>query len=146
MNSIVIRCQVPQHKSAKREAESSCDGGGGEAVWTIVEQVALAAVDVANYELANACLARLQERFSPSSVRVERLHGMVLEAKGAYREALQLYHGILQRDPTNAVCVTGRTNERTNGATKSSRLMITVMVMNMIDHTQTSGLRTQGCE
>jgi ER membrane protein complex subunit 2 len=73
-------------------------------VWLIVEQVFVAALDVADYELAEGCVQRMTDKFSSNSLRIERLNGMLLESKGLFREALTLYAKILKRDPTEAVC------------------------------------------
>lgn len=46
------------------------------AAWNIHEQVLIAALDLANLQLAEEHLSKLQKRF-PGSSRVKRLQGMV---------------------------------------------------------------------
>jgi tetratricopeptide (TPR) repeat protein len=69
----------------------------GDSVWTIYEQVFLAALDCSEDKLADECLAHLQKKF-PNSVRVQRLYGMRLEAKEKYSEAAAVYRTILNRN------------------------------------------------
>lgn len=47
-------------------------------------------------------LDELKKKF-PSSLRVQRLEGMLLESQGKHDEALELYNSILERDPTHLV-------------------------------------------
>lgn len=48
------------------------------------------------------CFAALYRKF-PTSVRVQRLSAMRLEAKGAYGKAEDTYKDILEKDPTDQV-------------------------------------------
>ena len=77
-------------------------GSLGDEVWTVYEQVCVAAVDCHNYELAESCLEKLSTRFQDSR-RVRRLEGLLAEAKRDWSRAEQVYKDILQDDPTSAV-------------------------------------------
>ncbi|ORY06442.1 TPR-like protein [Basidiobolus meristosporus CBS 931.73] len=76
----------------------------GDEVWGVYEQVLIAALDEGRFDLAKACLDKLQARFSKSH-RVQRLQGMSLEAEGKLDEAYNLYSDILTEDPTNIMAV-----------------------------------------
>lgn len=71
-----------------------------EDLWSILEQVAIAAIELARWDLAELCIARVQSRF-PTSQRVICLQGMLLEGKGELARALQLYDEELQEDSTS---------------------------------------------
>ncbi|PKI83227.1 hypothetical protein MVES_002925 [Malassezia vespertilionis] len=75
-------------------------GALGDDLWAFLEQVALAAAELGNYELAELCLSRLTARF-PDSARVVLLQGTILEAKGLLQEARTLYTDYLGKDPSN---------------------------------------------
>lgn len=68
----------------------------GDDLWSFLEQVAMAAMDVGNWELAELCLARLNTRF-PKSTRVGSLQGMLYEAQGQNTRALHLYDELLAK-------------------------------------------------
>ncbi|KAG0257150.1 ER membrane complex subunit 2 [Mortierella polycephala] len=70
--------------------------------WLVYEQVAIAALDVGDDELAQRCIKALEEKF-PGSARVQRLHGMQLEAEGKLTEASEIYKAILVEDETNVL-------------------------------------------
>lgn len=67
----------------------------------IYEQVAIAALDVGNIEMAEKCIARLAKEF-PGSNRVKLLVSMRLEALEMYDDALELLDSIIESDVTNA--------------------------------------------
>ncbi|KAI9009912.1 hypothetical protein CLU79DRAFT_774454 [Phycomyces nitens] len=73
----------------------------GEQVWPIYEQIAIAAFDVGDLELANHCIAQLRTRFNEKSLRFKRLTGMRLEAEGKLGQAQAVYDSILEQDETN---------------------------------------------
>jgi tetratricopeptide (TPR) repeat protein len=77
-------------------------GSLGDEVWTVYEQVCVAAVDCHQYELAESCLVKLSTRFQDSR-RVRRLEGLLAEARRDWSRAEQVYKDILQDDPTSAV-------------------------------------------
>eukprot|EP01045_Picozoa_sp_COSAG04_P028060 COSAG04_NODE_4262_length_2200_cov_2.258448_1_plen_255_part_10 len=77
-------------------------GGLGDEVWTVYEQVCVAAIDCHKYALAESCLDKLQNRFQ-SSRRVRRLEGLLAEARRDWSRAEQVYKDILADDPTSAV-------------------------------------------
>ncbi|CAO1636409.1 unnamed protein product [Sympodiomycopsis kandeliae] len=66
----------------------------GDDLWTVLEQVAIAALDVGNWELAELCLSRLDTRF-PKSRRVATLRGMLYEGRGEFTRALHLYDELM---------------------------------------------------
>ncbi|CAA6667033.1 unnamed protein product [Spirodela intermedia] len=70
---------------------------GGEE-WTLYEQVAIAAMDCQQIDIAKDCITTLLKRF-PGSTRVGRLNGMLSEAKGEFAEAERVYEQILEKNP-----------------------------------------------
>lgn len=76
----------------------------GDEQWSFLEQVALASLDVGNLDLAGLCIARLDTRF-PDSARATALQGMLLEARGEYEKAFNLYDMLLSKDASNQVCL-----------------------------------------
>lgn len=46
-------------------------------IWSVYEQVLLAALDAQDHTLASSCLAKLKSKFSSTSLRVRRLEGMI---------------------------------------------------------------------
>ncbi|OBZ88638.1 ER membrane protein complex subunit 2 [Choanephora cucurbitarum] len=73
----------------------------GDQVWPFYEQIAIAALDVQDDDLANLCMDRLRERFTEKSLRFRRLIGMQYEAQGKLDEAQEIYDTILKEDDTN---------------------------------------------
>ncbi|KAE9547328.1 hypothetical protein FO519_009460 [Halicephalobus sp. NKZ332] len=69
-------------------------------LWSILEQVAVAAIDSARFDLAADCLQRLKNQF-PQSSRVMKLHAMRLEATGQLEDAEKLYNQLISADETN---------------------------------------------
>ncbi|XP_026419063.1 ER membrane protein complex subunit 2-A-like [Papaver somniferum] len=74
---------------------------GGEE-WTLYEQVAIAAMDCQRTDIAMDCVKVLQKKF-PESLRVGRLEGMLVEAKGSYEDADNIYEGLLEDNPLDQV-------------------------------------------
>ncbi|XP_042458968.1 ER membrane protein complex subunit 2-A-like [Zingiber officinale] len=74
---------------------------GGEE-WTLYEQVAFAAFDCQQHNVAKDCIAVLSKEF-PGSLRVGRLEGMLLEAKGALAEAEKVYARLLEDNPLDQI-------------------------------------------
>ncbi|EJD51792.1 TPR-like protein [Auricularia subglabra TFB-10046 SS5] len=72
----------------------------GDESWGFLEQLALAALDIGQLELAYDCIAQLEERF-PDSPRTNCLQGLVLEAQGQLDDALDWYHKALEIDEGN---------------------------------------------
>ncbi|KAF9582282.1 ER membrane complex subunit 2, partial [Lunasporangiospora selenospora] len=70
--------------------------------WPVYEQVAIAALDIGDDDLAQKCIKALEAQF-PGSARVRRLHGMTLEAQGNLKDAGIIYKEILQEDETNVL-------------------------------------------
>ncbi|KAL8292808.1 hypothetical protein RQP46_000502 [Phenoliferia psychrophenolica] len=65
-----------------------------EEVWTVMEQIAVAAVECGRLDLAEVCATRLSSRF-PDSPRVAVLLGTILEGKGLVLEAKSFYEATL---------------------------------------------------
>ncbi|CAH0476852.1 unnamed protein product [Peronospora belbahrii] len=74
----------------------------GDELWTVYEQMFMAALDVHMKELAETCLQALDKKF-PGSSRVARFKGMQLEQRGEFRKALALYDELLQVNPVNTL-------------------------------------------
>ncbi|GMY20971.1 ER membrane protein complex subunit 2 [Fagus crenata] len=74
----------------------------GSEEWTLYEQVAVAAMDCQNLDVAKDCIKALQKRF-PESKRVGRLEGLLLEAKGSWAEAENAYSSLLEDNPLDQV-------------------------------------------
>ncbi|CAJ0948151.1 unnamed protein product, partial [Mesorhabditis belari] len=72
----------------------------GDEVWMIYEQVCIAALDCARYDLAMECIQELDKRF-PRSNRVLKLQAMRYEALEQYSSAVSLYDKLLEADSTN---------------------------------------------
>ncbi|KAK3087125.1 hypothetical protein FSP39_002027 [Pinctada imbricata] len=72
----------------------------GDELWTVYEQVCVAALDCQRNELAEDCQEALGSKF-PQSVRVQRLKGMIYEAAGRYHKAEEVYKEIIDKDETN---------------------------------------------
>ena len=85
----------------------------GDELWSFLEQVASAALELGNFELAEVrtclqiCISRLNIRF-PGSSRVAVLRGMTLEARGRPDDALRLYDAMLVEDPNNIMLLKRR--------------------------------------
>lgn len=70
----------------------------GNDLWTVYEQVAIAAMDCHNLDLAKECVGALMKRF-PRSLHVGRLEGMWLEARGWWEQADRVYSNLLEEHP-----------------------------------------------
>ncbi|CAD6977341.1 unnamed protein product [Tilletia controversa] len=79
----------------------------GDDLWPVLEQLASAAIDLGRWDLAEICIERLGVRFEESA-RVGVLQGMLLEGKGEFGKALELYDGLLQKDETNLLVLKRR--------------------------------------
>ncbi|EST05385.1 Tetratricopeptide TPR2 [Kalmanozyma brasiliensis GHG001] len=73
-----------------------------EDLWSILEQVAIAAIELARFDLAELCISRLTSRF-PNSQRVTALQGMLLEGKGDAKAAIELYEDVLNNGETSLI-------------------------------------------
>lgn len=71
-------------------------------LYSVLEQVAIAAIETARFDLAESCIARLSSRF-PTSQRITALQGMLLEGRGNPLAALQLYDIALETDSTSLI-------------------------------------------
>lgn len=74
----------------------------GNEVWTVLEQVFLAAVECGATEWRDYCIKRLTKKF-PSSLRVERLKGLHQESLEDWAEARKIYKKILADKPEDTI-------------------------------------------
>ena len=74
----------------------------GDELWTIHEQVFVAALDCGRMDLATSCLRALHQQF-PKSLRVKKLRGMRFEALEEWENAKRIYESILAEDPANLI-------------------------------------------
>ncbi|XP_055998569.1 ER membrane protein complex subunit 2-like isoform X2 [Ostrea edulis] len=72
----------------------------GEELWTVYEQVCVAALDCCRIDISETCIELLKAKF-PRSVRVKRLLGMTYEAQERYNKATELYDELIKDDETN---------------------------------------------
>ena len=80
----------------------------GDDVWAVYEQTLVAALDVDDAPLRDACPSALLKRFggaNPPSQRLERLEGLVAEAAGDWEGALKRYKGVLEQNPANSTAL-----------------------------------------
>jgi tetratricopeptide (TPR) repeat protein len=70
----------------------------GNDVWTVMEQVFLAAVELGQEGWRDYCLQQLTQKF-PSSIRVERLKGIHQESLEKWGEAQKIYKKIIEDKP-----------------------------------------------
>ena len=80
-------------------------GGVGEEIYAIREQCAIAALECGQHAHAEDCIVSLANKFGKASVRVRKLAGMLLEAKGEIRQAQKVYTEILRDVPSDLFCV-----------------------------------------
>ena len=59
----------------------------GDEQWMVLEQVAVAALDMNREDIVNKCLIKLVEKFGASSLRIRRLQAMRLEMKERWGSA-----------------------------------------------------------
>ncbi|GFR47411.1 hypothetical protein Agub_g9128 [Astrephomene gubernaculifera] len=71
-----------------------------EELWTVHEQVAVAALDSHALQFAASAIRAINRRF-PDSNRARRLQGMYFEAAGDYGRAEEIYRDILALEPAN---------------------------------------------
>lgn len=72
----------------------------GDELWTVYEQVCIAALDCQRLDLSEICLELLHNKF-PNSVRVKRLLGMRYEAEKKFAKAEEVYQSIIEKDESN---------------------------------------------
>ncbi|KAL7422879.1 Inositol phosphatase SIW14 [Cryptotrichosporon argae] len=75
-------------------------GGLGDQEWAIREQLAIAALDLGQTQLANDQLAVLQKQF-PGSPRVDLVNGLRYECQGDIASARGVYAELLKADETD---------------------------------------------
>lgn len=74
----------------------------GDERWMIIEQVAVAAMDVGRKDIVTDCLRQLRANFDPKSFRVRRLEAMRAEMLEKYDLALDILDQILEEDNSNS--------------------------------------------
>jgi ER membrane protein complex subunit 2 len=74
----------------------------GNDLWTVLEQVFLAAAELNHDVWRDYCLGQLKKQF-PNSVRVERLRGIQKESTADWTEAKKIYQKILADKPEDTV-------------------------------------------
>lgn len=74
----------------------------GDEKWMVLEQVAVAALDMHKMTVAEDCLVMLNKQF-PGSQRVRKLKALRMEALERYEDANDVYDIILGKDETNTV-------------------------------------------
>lgn len=74
----------------------------GNEIWTVMEQVFLAAVELGADNWRDYCLRSLTKKF-PSSLRVERLKGINEESKENWDDAKKIYKKILTDKPEDTI-------------------------------------------
>merc|ERR1719493_355002 len=62
----------------------------GDEQWMVLEQVAVAGLDMNREDIVNSCLIKLIEKFGASSLRIRRLQAMRLEMKERWDDALEV--------------------------------------------------------
>ncbi|EGG00939.1 uncharacterized protein MELLADRAFT_79136, partial [Melampsora larici-populina 98AG31] len=82
----------------------------GEDLWDFYEQVAIAALDVKDQELAKSSIDRLEKRF-PGSPRCLVLHGMLLECNQEFELAKEFYEIELKKPIDSKSSSQGNTGE-----------------------------------
>lgn len=65
------------------------------------EQLCIAALDIGNAAMAEACLAAIYQAVPVESARYRKLRGMYLESCGKYEEAESIYDALLADNPSN---------------------------------------------
>ncbi|KAJ1018502.1 hypothetical protein NDA18_006653 [Ustilago nuda] len=73
-----------------------------EDLYSLLEQVAISAIELARFDLAELCISRLHSRF-PFSARVTSLQAMLLEGQGNTTAALALYDSALIKHPASLI-------------------------------------------
>lgn len=71
-------------------------------LWTVMEQVFLAACDAGHNEWRDYCLQQLVKKW-PKSIRVERLKGIYQESVEDYAEAKNIYTNIINEKPEDTI-------------------------------------------
>ena len=74
----------------------------GDEKWMVLEQVAVAAMDMNRADVVHHCLVKLNEKFGASSLRIRRLQAMRLEMLERWDEALEVLDTILDEDVANS--------------------------------------------
>lgn len=81
---------------------SECPRKLGDELWTVLEQVFLAAIELGADEWRDYCVKKLMKKF-PTSMRVERLKGLYKESLQEWSEATSIYKAILAERPEDTL-------------------------------------------
>lgn len=81
---------------------SQCPRKLGDELWTVLEQVFLAAIELGNDGWRDYCIKQLMKKF-PGSRRVQRLKGLHKESLEEWAEAKTIYEGILKDKPEDTM-------------------------------------------
>ncbi|CAB3988437.1 ER membrane complex subunit 2 isoform X1 [Paramuricea clavata] len=73
----------------------------GDELWSVYEQVLIAALDFGKTDLASMCLKALSSQF-PGSLRVKRLIAMKHEALNQFDKATEIYDDMIAKEPSNS--------------------------------------------
>ncbi|XP_028404188.1 ER membrane protein complex subunit 2-like [Dendronephthya gigantea] len=73
----------------------------GDELWSVYEQVLIAALDLGKTDLASMCLKALSSQF-PGSLRVKRLIAMKHEALNQFDKATEMYDDMIAKEPANS--------------------------------------------
>lgn len=74
----------------------------GNEVWTVMEQVFFASVELGMCDWRDYCIEKLGKKF-PASVRVQKLKGLQQESSGNWAEARSIYGKILLEKPEDVM-------------------------------------------
>ena len=74
----------------------------GDELWSVYEQVLIAALDFGKTDLASMCLKALSSQF-PGSLRVKRLIAMKHEALNQFEKATEIYDDMIAKEPSNSI-------------------------------------------
>jgi len=74
----------------------------GDERWMVMEQVAIAGLDMNRPDVVGECLARLRLQFGDSSLRIRRLKAMRCEMREDWDAALEILDSILEEDEANS--------------------------------------------
>jgi len=74
----------------------------GNEVWTVLEQVFVAACIAGHEEWRDYCIRKLKKQW-PDSIRVRRLEGLQKESLKQWKEAKEIYNKIIEEKPEDTI-------------------------------------------
>ena len=81
---------------------AGCPDQLGDEKWMVLEQVAVASMDMNRADILHRCLITLIEKFGASSLRIRRLQAMRLEMEEKWDDALEVLDAIIEEDVSNS--------------------------------------------